>query len=147
MAVEAMHLGAHDFVQKPFHDQELLDRIQVALNSNREQQDEIELKRNVRERYDSLTPREAEVMAAVVKGHANKVIAMDLELSQRTVEITARGSWKRCRFAPSPNWSSCRYCSTRNRVQSIVLTRPLSIVRSASRTRVIRSRSITGLTT
>ncbi len=82
-----MHLGAHDFVQKPFHDQELLDRIQAALNANREQQDEIELKRSVRERYESLTPREAEVMSAVVKGHANKVIAMDLDLSQRTVEI------------------------------------------------------------
>lgn len=87
MAVEAMHLGAHDFVQKPFHDQELLDRIQAALNVNREQQDEIELKRSVRERYAALTPREAEVMSAVVRGHANKVIAMDLDLSQRTVEI------------------------------------------------------------
>jgi len=87
MAVEAMHRGAHDFVQKPFHDQELLDRIQVALNANREQQDEIELKRSVAERYESLTPRETEVMSAVVKGHANKVIAMDLDLSQRTVEI------------------------------------------------------------
>lgn len=87
MAVEAMHLGAHDFVQKPFHDQELLDRIQAALNTNRDQQDEIELKRDVKERYESLTPREAEVMGAVVKGHANKVIAMDLDLSQRTVEI------------------------------------------------------------
>lgn len=87
MAVEAMHLGAHDFVQKPFHDQELLDRIQIALNANREQQDDIELKRSVKDRYESLTPREAEVMGAVVKGHANKVIAMDLDLSQRTVEI------------------------------------------------------------
>ena len=87
MAVEAMHLGAHDFVQKPFHDQELLDRIQAALSANREQQDDIELKRSVRDRYETLTPREAEVMSAVVKGHANKVIAMDLDLSQRTVEI------------------------------------------------------------
>ena len=87
MAVEAMHLGAHDFVQKPFHDQELLDRIQAALNANREQQDDIELRRSVKERYETLTPREGEVMSAVVKGHANKVIAMDLDLSQRTVEI------------------------------------------------------------
>lgn len=87
MAVEAMHLGASDFVQKPFHDQELLDRIQLALNENREQQDEISLKRSARERYATLTPRETEVMNAVVLGHANKVIAMDLSLSQRTVEI------------------------------------------------------------
>jgi len=87
MAVEAMHLGAHDFVQKPFHDQELLDRIQAALNVNREQQDDIELRRSVKKCYETLTPRETEVMSAVVKGHANKVIAMDLDLSQRTVEI------------------------------------------------------------
>ena len=87
MAVEAMHLGAYDFVQKPFHDQELLDRVQQALSSQRQQQDEIALKRKVQEKYDNLTPREKEVMGDVVRGHANKVIAMDLELSQRTVEI------------------------------------------------------------
>jgi len=87
MAVEAMHLGAHDFVQKPFHDQELLDRIQAALSDRRDKQDEAEQKRTIQQRYGTLTPRETEVMAAVAKGHANKVIAMDLELSQRTVEI------------------------------------------------------------
>jgi len=87
MAVEAMHLGAHDFVQKPFHDQELLDRIQAALTARREIQDEVAQKRIVQEHFSTLTPRETEVMAAVAKGHANKVIAMDLELSQRTVEI------------------------------------------------------------
>ena len=87
MAVEAMHLGAHDFVQKPFHDQELLDRIQAALTARREVQDKVAQKRIVQEHFGTLTPRETEVMAAVAKGHANKVIAMDLELSQRTVEI------------------------------------------------------------
>ncbi len=87
MAVEALHLGAHDFVQKPFHDQELLDRIQSALAARREIQDEVAQKKVVQECYSTLTPRETEVMAAVAKGHANKVIAMDLDLSQRTVEI------------------------------------------------------------
>jgi FixJ family two-component response regulator len=87
MAVEAMHLGAYDFIQKPFHDQDLLDRIQQALSTYRESQDELTLKKDVQERYEKLTPREREVMEAVVLGHANKVIAMDLELSQRTVEI------------------------------------------------------------
>jgi FixJ family two-component response regulator len=87
MAVEAMHLGAYDFIQKPFHDQELLDRIQQALTTYRESQDELTLKNEVQVHYEKLTPREKEVMEAVVRGHANKVIAMDLELSQRTVEI------------------------------------------------------------
>jgi len=87
MAVEAMHLGAHDFVQKPFHDQELLDRIQAALTARREIQDEVEHLQVIQQHFSKLTPRETEVMAAVVQGHANKVIAMDLGVSQRTVEI------------------------------------------------------------
>ena len=87
MAVEALHLGAYDFIQKPFHDQELLDRIQQALDTYRKSQDKLTLKNEVQECYEKLTPREKEVMDAVVRGHANKVIAMDLELSQRTVEI------------------------------------------------------------
>ena len=80
-------MGAFDFIQKPFHDQELLDRIQHALADYRESQDELALKKDVQKNYEKLTPREKEVMEAVVRGHANKVIAMDLELSQRTVEI------------------------------------------------------------
>jgi two-component system response regulator FixJ len=87
MAVEAMHLGAHDFVEKPFQDEELLTCIQQAMELRRQQQDAITLKQGVQGRFETLTPREVEVMEAVVKGHANKVIAMDLDLSQRTVEI------------------------------------------------------------
>ena len=87
MAVSAMKAGAVDFLPKPFRDQELLDRVNSALAMARdgfaEQQQELE----VRARYESLTPREAEVMAMVVKGCANKVIAMDLGVSQRTVEL------------------------------------------------------------
>jgi two-component system response regulator FixJ len=87
MAVEAMRLGAFDFIQKPFHDQELLDRISHALDQHREGLDEQELKQEVSEKLASLTAREREVMNYVVAGHANKVIAMDLDLSQRTVEV------------------------------------------------------------
>jgi two-component system response regulator FixJ len=87
MAVEAMHLGAFDFIQKPFHDQELLDRVQQALSVYHEAENERARQDAVQALYNILTPREKEVMGAVVLGHANKVIAMDLELSQRTVEI------------------------------------------------------------
>jgi two-component system response regulator FixJ len=87
MAVEAMQLGAFDFVQKPFRDQELMDRVTQALSSNEEHKEEALQKRQVAECYASLTPRETEVMQCVVKGQANKVIAMDLDVSQRTVEI------------------------------------------------------------
>lgn len=87
MAVEAMHVGAFDFVQKPFKDQELLDRVQEALAASREDQDQIQKVRDIQARFDSLTPREKEVMHHVAQGLANKVIAMDLDVSQRTIEI------------------------------------------------------------
>lgn len=87
MAVEAMHSGAFDFIQKPFRDQELLDRINQALGWDDQHHSEEEQRRAVQEQSASLTPREREVMECVVRGQANKVIAMDLGLSQRTVEI------------------------------------------------------------
>ncbi len=87
MAVEALRQGAFDFVQKPFTDGELLDRIQRALEMEREQEQLRSVRQAVEERFASLTPREREVMASVIRGHANKVIGFDLNLSQRTVEI------------------------------------------------------------
>lgn len=87
MAVTAMKSGAADFVQKPFRDQDLIDRINNALardlerRKGRAEQDEI------RARIALLTPRENEVMERVARGQANKVIAMDLGVSQRTVEL------------------------------------------------------------
>lgn len=87
LAVEAMKHGAVDFVQKPYRDQELLDKIQKALEIDSERQ-EVRLERQeVQRRIDTLTPREREIMEMMVEGHANKVIAIDLDISQRTVEI------------------------------------------------------------
>ena len=87
MAVEAMQRGAFDFVQKPFRDQELMDRVSQALAENQETREHVLHQQHVHACYDELTPREKEVMECVVKGQANKVIAMDLDVSQRTVEI------------------------------------------------------------
>jgi FixJ family two-component response regulator len=87
MAVNAMKSGAADFIQKPFRDQDLLDRIQRALERDSETRQSRVEERVIRARLALLTPRETEVMQRVVKGHANKVIAMDLGVSQRTVEL------------------------------------------------------------
>ncbi len=87
MAVEAMHVGAFDFIQKPFRDQDLLDRIDEALAAREEQEQQSTRKKTIQKQFQTLTPREQEVMQLVVHGAANKVIAMDLDVSQRTVEI------------------------------------------------------------
>ena len=87
MAVEAMRHGAFDFLQKPFRDQDLLDRINQALDKDAGSRRMLAERNMIRKRLDSLTPREHEVLDLVVAGKANKVIAGDLNLSQRTVEI------------------------------------------------------------
>jgi two-component system response regulator FixJ len=87
MAVQAMKDGAFDFLQKPFRDQELLDRINAALKQDAENRAIVELHADLKRRAESLSPREREVMGMVVDGRANKVIAIDLGLSERTVEI------------------------------------------------------------
>lgn len=87
MAVEAMQQGAFDFLQKPFRDQDLVDRIQRALEKDRVSRDELTQRSRIRERLVSLTPREREVLDLIVSGKPNKIMAADLGLSQRTVEI------------------------------------------------------------
>ena len=86
MAVEAMRDGAFDFIQKPFRENELLERVQQAIaqdRSDRVQESELTA---VKERLQSLTSRERDVLQRIVDGCANKVIAIDLDISQRTVE-------------------------------------------------------------
>jgi two-component system, LuxR family, response regulator FixJ len=87
MAVQAMKEGAFEFIQKPFRDQDLLDRINHALKQDAENRRMVARRAEVLHRLESLTPRERQVMDLVVDGAANKVIAIDLDLSERTVEI------------------------------------------------------------
>lgn len=87
MAVQAMRRGALDFIRKPFREQDLLDRINEALEvdtgNRRSQLDRQELSRKI----ESLSERELEVFQRVAAGQMNKVIAFDLGISERTVEV------------------------------------------------------------
>lgn len=87
MAVEAMQKGAVDFIQKPFRDQELLDRIQIALTTDTERREQHRHHAAVSDCYKKLTDREREVFHLVVTGKPNKIIAYELDVSQRTIEI------------------------------------------------------------
>lgn len=87
MAVEAMQQGAVDFVQKPYREQELLDKINQAMSLDEENRASLQQRQLILQRMQELTPRERDVMQLMVEGKANKVIAIDLNISQRTVEI------------------------------------------------------------
>jgi len=87
MAVEAMQQGAFDFLQKPFRDQDLIDRIQRALERDAKNRAALDQHVKIRERLESLTPREREVLALMTRGKPNKIMAAELGVSQRTVEI------------------------------------------------------------
>jgi FixJ family two-component response regulator len=86
-AVKAVKDGAVDFLQKPFRDQELIDKIQRAIEQDAKLRRLVAERSEISERISSLTPREREVMGLVVSGKANKAIAHALGVSQRTVEI------------------------------------------------------------
>jgi FixJ family two-component response regulator len=87
MAVQAMKDGAFDFIQKPFRDQELVDRVNAALRHDAENRAAEERHSDLKRRFDMLTAREREVMELIVDGRPNKVVAIELHLSERTVEI------------------------------------------------------------
>ena len=87
MTVRAMKSGAVEFLTKPFRDQDLLDAINQALDRDRvTRQHDTELA-DVRKRYESLSPREREVMHLVVSGMLNKQIAYELGISEITVKV------------------------------------------------------------
>jgi FixJ family two-component response regulator len=86
-AVAAMRAGAVDFLRKPFRDQDLLDRIQRALDLDAQRRAEAVGVAAIRARLERLTRREREVLDRVVEGQPNKSIAQDLDVSERTVEI------------------------------------------------------------
>ena len=90
MSVRAMKAGAVEFLTKPFRDQDLLDAIQQALERDRRARSQQADSAELRNRYESLTPRETEVFALVVKGMLNKQIALQLGTSEITIKLHRR---------------------------------------------------------
>jgi FixJ family two-component response regulator len=87
MSVQAMKGGAIEFLTKPFRDQDLLDAIQLGLARDREWRENESTLVALRVRFETLSPRERDVMAQVVKGRLNKQIAGDLGISEITVKV------------------------------------------------------------
>ncbi len=87
MAVEAMRAGAVDFLQKPFNDEELIRRVHKALEIDGRERDLLRKREELERRWADLSTREQEVAERIADGKANKVVALELDISERTVEV------------------------------------------------------------
>lgn len=87
LAVKALKRGAFDFIEKPCNDNELADRVIEALRHEESRRWQDGMRAEVGERLASLTEREREVMASILAGKLNKVIADELQIAMRTVEV------------------------------------------------------------
>ncbi len=87
LAVEAMKKGVVDFIEKPFSEERLLDAVRSALSRGEDLREEEQRRQRVRDRLEALSGRERQVLDGLIDGKPNKIIAFDLGISARTVEI------------------------------------------------------------
>ncbi|HTO62896.1 MAG TPA: response regulator transcription factor [Bradyrhizobium sp.] len=87
MSVRAIKSGAIEFLTKPLHEQQLLDAVHAGIERDRARREEAEALAELRSRFETLTPREREVLSLVVTGQPNKQIAARLGLSEMTVKV------------------------------------------------------------
>ena len=87
MTVKAMKAGAIDFLTKPFRDQDMLDAVAIALDRDRKRREDESAVADLQRRFESLTPREREVMSFVTAGLMNKQVAAELGVSEITIKI------------------------------------------------------------
>ena len=95
MTVKAMKGGAFEFLSKPVREQDLLDAVRAALDRDRARREAISRIRDMRERYNSLSTREQQVMALVCSGKMNKQTAAELGISEITVKVHRRNVLKK----------------------------------------------------
>ena len=87
MTVQAMKGGAIEFLTKPFRDQDLLDAVEAGLARDRARRESERALAALRERFDTLSPRERDIMLHVVAGHLNKQTANDIGIAESTVKV------------------------------------------------------------
>jgi FixJ family two-component response regulator len=102
MTVKAMKGGAIEFLTKPFEDQDLLDAVQLGLAHDRVRREHEDALRTLKERFESLTPREREIMVHVAQGRLNKQVAGDIGISEPTVKVHRSNLMRKMKAASLP---------------------------------------------